>query len=213
MIDSCLIFGKNLLATTFFLKPNIMNQSFIHSIQTGGRERETALKNLYQDQHLRKLIFRFVDRQKGNPADAWDLYHDAIIVLDRKIRQKKVFAIENVSKYLYGISRLLWKNKVRSAARTQLTAEQHLLDEVFYHSPDLLCEEKEQKSQIEELYNCLDEKGGQVMSLWQASYSMREIANKLELSSEGLARKYKYRSHKKLLKIVAAQPLWEEWLA
>jgi len=190
-----------------------MIHSFVKAIQAGSASRETALKKLYQNQKVRKLIFQFVEKQKGNEADAWDLYHDALIVLDRKIRNTEMEEIESVTKYLYGISRLLWQNKMRRAAKIQWTSEEYLLDGVNEKTPELLYEKQDQQFQIQQFLSCLDEKGGQIMQLWQASYSMKEIAEKLNLSNEGLARKYKYRSHKKLLKKVAEQPQWEEWLA
>ena len=54
--------------------------------------------------------------------------------------------------------------------------------------------------------NRLDDRCRRILSMWQLHYSMEEIAQELQLTNAALARKNRYRCHKKLMAKLKEHP-------
>lgn len=186
--------------------------NMVAAIKSGTRARKEALKALYSSKKLRNIIFHFIRNNNGSEEEAWDIFHDGIIVLDRKVRQGELGEETCVEKYLFGICRLLWFNNLRKKAKVNLTNEAHILDRECLESPDVLYQESEKKAVLQKLLHKLSDQQRQILNLWSKSYTMEEIAEKQNLSSPQLARKYKYRGQKALQNMVVEEPEWAEEL-
>ena len=73
-------------------------------------------------------------------------------------------------------------------------------------TPEITLFAEEKKDMLRDILNLLDDSCRSILTLWKQSYSMQEIAEKLNLSSAQLAKKYKYRCIKKLMKVLENKP-------
>ena len=183
--------------------------TLIKNLERGGKEKHTATRTLYtylKNIGCEKIISSLIKNDMGSPEDAKDLFHESFIILIEKLGRgefKEEFSIKN---YLVGISKYIWMNEKTRRSRYQMVEEP--VREKDWEVVD--CErdyiDKEKKVVIQKVLEATGERCKKILSLWMFSYSMSEIAAKLSLSSERLARKYKYRCHKKLIKHLKKNP-------
>ena len=174
----------------------------MEAISQGGVRRETALKEIYDDQDLKRKVISFVRNRNGNTEDGQDMFHEGIIVLDRNIREGKFRGESPLKGYLYSICRFLWMNQLRKNSHTVQGAEKVMVNEPDEETPEIAVITQERKDLLNQLLGNLGERCQQILELWKLSYSMEEIAGKLGFSSAGMARKAKYRCHLSLVELV-----------
>jgi len=80
------------------------------------------------------------------------------------------------------------------------------LDIPEYLDPELIYLDNELKENISKALDLLGIKCKKVLELWKLNYSMKEIAEKLDIKSEGMARKTKFQCYHKLLKLIEDNP-------
>jgi RNA polymerase sigma factor (sigma-70 family) len=185
-------------------------EQYIGDIKCGGSLKENATKKLYlylKNSGCEKLIFSQIKYRNAGVEDARDLFHEAFIILLEKIEigeHQEKFSIRN---YLIGIAKNLWNNKLNSRKRESVTDD----FTAFEDWDSVSCEEDyladEKKNLVRDLLGAIDEKCKKILLLWMNSYKMEEIATTLNLSSHKIARKYKYRCHKKLIQQLEKQPM------
>jgi RNA polymerase sigma factor (sigma-70 family) len=178
------------------------DSEIVKAIKSGGQERQKVIRFLYKQADLKSKIIQFVQRNSGNFHDGQDMFHEGIIVLDRNIRQDKFKMESSINGYLFSICRFLWMNQIRKQGKTSLTEDNSRLDEVDKVTPETHFFSAEQKDILRKLIGQLGERCQKIMELWKLSYSMDEIAQKLNFSSAAMARKNKYRCQKSLMDIV-----------
>ena len=178
----------------------------IAAIKEGGRKRQNAIRFLYKDVSLKNKVIQFVKRNSGNMEDGQDMFHEGIIVLDRNIRQDKFKQESSVQGYLFSICRFLWMNQIRKQSKMTYTEDNRELDSTDTETPESQLFSSEQKDILRKLINHLSERCQKILELWKLSYSMEEIAEKLNFSSAAMARKNKYRCHQSLLTIIKDNP-------
>ncbi|TVQ45983.1 MAG: sigma-70 family RNA polymerase sigma factor [Saprospirales bacterium] len=184
-------------------------EQYINDIKSGGSLKDKATKKLYlylKGSGCEKIIYSQINYRNTNVEDAQDLFHEAFIILMEKLEQgehQEQFSIRN---YLLGIAKNLWKNKLISKQREHITDDFSAFEdwESVSCEGDFLADEK--KSLVNGILETIDEKCKKILLLWMNSYKMEEIATRLELSSEKIARKYRYRCHKKLMQQLKNQP-------
>ena len=170
------------------------------AIVHGGHERRKALQEIYENSELHQRAKEIILANSGSIQDSIDVIHDAIIVLDRNIRQQKFRMEGPILHYLISICRLLWMNRMRKKIRSQRSdIPNSVTSEV---DPEKLLFDKEQKKNLDLLLSRMDEKCLKILTLWKQSYSMEEIAGAMQLSSARLARKYRYRCAQKMLNLL-----------
>lgn len=69
-------------------------------------QNDLAFEKLYKDNFVK--ISRFVQNNSGHPADAEDLFQDAMMVLLVKLRQDHFKLTVSINTYLYAICKNLW---------------------------------------------------------------------------------------------------------
>jgi RNA polymerase sigma factor (sigma-70 family) len=181
-------------------------QSLVESILQGGNARQTAIRFIYEDKDLRQMVIRFVNKNRGNDEDGQDMFHEGIIVLDRNIREGKFRGEAPLKGYLYSICRFLWMNRMRKQSHTDTVAEMPVTAEVDAESPEVIFVNEERKAVLNRLLEEVGERCRKILELWKLSYSMEEIAEKLDFSSAAMARKAKYRCHVSLMELVQKNP-------
>ena len=182
-----------------------MNQSdaqWVEAIRQGGTAREAALREIYRDKDLLRMVVAFVRNHQGDATEGQDMYHEGIIVLDRNIREGKFRGESPLKGYLYSICRFLWMNQMRKQAHTKTVAEVPIENEADLETPEIQLIAQERKDMLNRLLGELGERCQRILELWKLSYSMEEIAESLGFSSPDMARKAKYRCHLSLLEVV-----------
>lgn len=193
---------------------NSVNKSdaqLVKAIQSGGIQREKALRDLYARRGLRAKICSYIQNQGGNLQDGEDMYQEGIIVFDRNIREGKFREESSAESYLFSICKFLWKNQKRKNYRVDLKEDHNTMDLGTDDSPEIIVISKERVSKLEALIGRLGDRCRQVLKLWQLSFSMAEIADRAKLSSEGMARKTKYQCMKKLVEMIGDDETFKEW--
>jgi RNA polymerase sigma factor (sigma-70 family) len=185
---------------------NWTDDQFLEAIISGGTTREMALRDICNDNELKRKVIHFVQKRQGNTEDGQDMFHEGIIVLDRNIREGKFRGEAPLKGYLYSICRFLWMNQLRKQAHTTLGAETVLANETDEHTPEITLITQERKDILNGLLNRLGERCQRILELWKLSYSMDEIATMLGFSSADMARKAKYRCHLGLVELVKENP-------
>lgn len=188
------------------------DQAIIEAILIGGRQRQEGIKEIYQQNNLREKVIHYVMQNKGKREDGQDVFHEGIILLDRNIRERKFRGDSSLSLYLYGICRLIWMNQLRKHQKVDLQENNEKMDGIQEHTPESNFISQEKRSILQSLLSRLGDKCKKVLELWQLSYSMEEIAQKVGLSSEKMARKSKYRCQKSLMELIKKEPEWRERL-
>ncbi|MEL7220395.1 MAG: sigma-70 family RNA polymerase sigma factor [Bacteroidota bacterium] len=189
------------------------DKDLVADIRSGGTARQKAIKVIYDWQDSRGKVIAFVKRNSGNEADGQDIYQEGIIALDRNIREGKFRGDSALSLYLFATCRFLWMNQLRKNQRVDLQEDALNMDTPSTETPEHTYVNKERSALLRQLLGQLGEKCQKVLEMWQLSYSMTEIAKAMNLSSEKMARKSKYRCQQSLMKIIKSKPDWQELLS
>jgi RNA polymerase sigma factor (sigma-70 family) len=188
------------------------DEDLIAAIRSGGSERQRAIRVIYDWRNSRDKVIAFVKRNSGNEADGQDVYQEGIIALDRNIREGKFREDSSLSLYLFATCRFVWMNQLRKNQRVDLKENAVDMDASSGETPEYTFINHERKAILKQLLGKLGEKCQKILELWQLSYSMTEIATAMNLSSEKMARKSKYRCQQSLMEIIKSEPRWQELL-
>ena len=173
------------------------DEQLVEAIRQGGANRQAALKDIYNDKNLQRMVISYVRNHRGDATEGQDMFHEGMIVLDRNIREGKFRGEAPVKGYLYSICRFLWMNQMRK--RSHAMAEVPIENDIDYDTPEIQLVAQERKDLLHGLLSELGERCQRILELWKLSYSMEEIAEAIGFSSADMARKAKYRCHLSLL--------------
>lgn len=174
----------------------------IASIQNG--EVDETIKYLYREfPKIKNLICS----SGGSKSEARETFHDALLLLIEKISNPDFELSSKISTYLYGINRLLWKNKLR---KKQSTRELEWSDTLIISNEDLgMDPEREQK--IRMLEQVLEEITKRCREVFTRFYfreeSMKSIAAAMGFSSENSAKTQKYKCIERAISLASNQNL------
>ena len=176
-------------------------------IKSGEPAREKALHQIYTDSKIREKLIAMITYNNGNQHDGEDMYQEAIIVLDKNIREGRYRIEGNLQSYLFAIGKFLWMNQLRKKKPTlkdTFTDSEMTGDSI---EPDHILLDEERKLRLQGLLSRLGARCQEILSLWQLSFSMEEIATKLGLNDPSTARKAKYDCQQQLIKLIQKSPL------
>jgi RNA polymerase sigma factor (sigma-70 family) len=179
----------------------------VEMIQSGGRTREQALSQIYTGSGIKEKLTYMVTKNHGIMQDGEDLYQEAIIVLDRNIREGNFRLEGSLSSYLYSIGKYLWMNQLR---KKSLTLKENFTDQEMISTalqPDHIMMHEQRKSYLKSVLGKLGKRCQGILELWQLSFSMEEIAQQLGLGDASIARKAKYDCQQQLIKLINDNPL------
>jgi RNA polymerase sigma factor (sigma-70 family) len=168
--------------------------------------REQALSKIYLDSGIKEKLISMISKNHGNMQDGEDLYQEAVIVLDRNIREGNFRLEGSLSSYLYSIGKYLWMNQLR---KKSLTLKESFSDHEMKSTamqPDAILIDEQRKIYLKSILNRLGKRCQGILELWQLSYSMEEIALQLGLHDASIARKAKYDCQQQLIKLINDNP-------
>lgn len=156
-------------------------------------------------------IYGFIKKNGGNADDAKDVFQEGLMVMYRLV-QKDDFALNaSFLSLLYPICRNIWFKSVR---KRPFYVEVDQSKEAMEKTLDSGIEEVIHARSVDTLFrtklNLLGEQCRKLINLFFEGNSMREIVEKLGLSSVSFAKKKKFQCKEKLVGLVKADPIYNE---
>lgn len=183
------------------------DEDYVRDIRLGGSNLDLAsdcLYRAYRNQALTK-VKAFLRFRSGIVDDALDVLQDAFLIMIEKIREGG-YNEGSLLHFWIGITRGLLRNKLKRDARTDLIEDHHAYDQADFESPEYLLLHEEKRNELNRLLGLLGERCKQALLMWAGGYSMEEIATTLNLSSEAMARKIKYKCKEQLMELLETSP-------
>jgi RNA polymerase sigma factor (sigma-70 family) len=179
------------------------DETYVIDIRKGGAVADQAadcLYRAYRDDVLR-MVKSFLRFRSGRVEDARDVIQDAFLIMLEKIRDGG-YNEGSLVHFWTGITKGLLRNKLKRDARMDLTDDNRQFDTMDTDSPEQLMIWNEQREALDQVLNKLGGRCKKVLLMWAGGYSMEEIAETLDLSSEAMARKTKYRCKNQLMQFI-----------
>lgn len=165
------------------------DEKIVELIRAGGNDR--ALDALYKNFPSIKKMIR---ANGGNADDAQDIFQEALIILVSKIRNTSFLLTARLSTYLFGVSRLLWKDELRKRSASFT----HNLDAVDTDNigamiSDAIEQEKMAMLAEKALEELKDRCRELLLLFYEGRWKLKDIAEKMGYSSENTAKNQKYK--------------------
>lgn len=165
-----------------------------------------AISQLYS-QHY-GMLEHYILQNSGSDDDAADLIQEVMLVFIKLITEEKYRGEASIKSFLYSICRNLWITELR---KRKSTAARH--DRYEGEKDQLDSNISEQISRTEnlkfviDLFEKLGEKCKQILTLFYfEEYSMKEICEKMDFSSDQVLRNKKYKCLQSLTDQVKSSP-------
>jgi len=178
--------------------PNIDDTTLLRLIASSKeQENDQAFRHLYQT--CFGVIQKSILSNSGKDTDAEDIFQDALIVLYHQIKKGNLTLTSSLQTYLYSICRNLWLKKLRRSSR-EVELSDGLQQYVAIEESHLkTLEVDEEKVVIAKFLNQLDKGCKEVLTYFYfEKIRMAEIAKRMGLSSEQVAKNKKAGCMKKL---------------
>jgi RNA polymerase sigma factor (sigma-70 family) len=180
----------------------IRDNDYLNGIR---RNDPRVLNRIYQDFFPR--IANTIRQNSGGEDDARDIFQDALVIIFQKARDPEFKLTSSFYTYLYAVARNLWLKKLRKKDRDWVTIDREM--ESIDDGPELIDEEIRREAQYQLYRRKLKELGDQCRELLLLSLSGMRVADivaKMGFSSEGYARKRKFKCKEQLIKLVRKDP-------
>ncbi len=156
------------------------------------------------------MTLDLVLKNSGTQEQAKDLFQEVMTVLFEKVQNPDFALRSSIKTYLYAVARNKWLMLLRSrrTQKTDLTDTENLdfaVDATVQE--DLIQQERNNLMRL--YFQQLGSDCQQVLDLFFARTSMREIAKKMGFS-EAYAKKRKFTCQKKLIALVTADSRYQE---
>src|SRR5690606_28455833 len=162
-----------------------MNDKKILELFKNG-QREKAFSKLYT---LYPKIEALIISKGGQKQDAFDVFQEALIILNRNLEKSDFKLTSSFYTYLYSVSRFVWKDIQNKFSKEEL---HQLNNQEIEHFHSVLEEKKYQLA--ERAFLELGERCQQLLRLfYQKVMSFKEIANIMQFASEKVAKNQKYK--------------------
>jgi RNA polymerase sigma factor (sigma-70 family) len=161
------------------------DNTFADAIAGGGAARESALERWFSDESLHRWVQQYALQHGGTAADGEDLYHDTFITFDRLLREGKYRREAGLRTFFCSIAKWLWLNKQRKAGRARTAREEEITATASFAPDDMY--DRERQAVLQQMLSALGEKCNKLLTLYQESYTMKEIAAEMGYGSDQVA--------------------------
>ena len=154
----------------------------------------------YLYHQCQRSVTRLVTSNSGSPADADDLFQDAMVAFLQNIWDGK-FELRDgvkVTTYLHGVANLMWLKALRReknrSDRNNQYGQQQYSEKTNVPSPEVAVIEQEELTLSLATFNRLDELCRDILTAFYLDKkSMKQIAEELNLGNEDNAKTRKHR--------------------
>lgn len=204
-------FAKPVTSRPFFQhtmqKPSLSQDELVAAL-TGpdpGR-RDLALRRLFDDATLREKTIAHVRKYGGNRQDGEDVFQEAILLFDRKLRLGAYRGEGSVEAYFMGIVRWHWFNEQHKTGNLHTNTVENTPEPPPAGDPELEYLLSERRAQLQSLINQLTDKCRKLLKWYQLDYSMDEIARQMGFANGGVAKKEASLCRKRLKILLEKDP-------
>ncbi len=184
----------------------VQNELFAALGGTDPEQRKTALRYLFEDASLRRRTIAHVRKYGGNRQDGEDVFQEAIIVLDRKLRLGDFRGEGSMEAYFMGIVRWQWFNEQQRAGRKNTSLTDNTPETLPADDPELDYLLTERRELLEKLLHQLADKCRNLLKFYQLGFSMEEIAQRMGFANSGVAKKEAFLCRKRFRALLEKHP-------
>lgn len=180
------------------------DEALVSGIRAGGSARDEALKRLYLMPGLRETVIRHVMANGGSRQDAQDIFQEALVILDRNVREGRYEARSALTTYFVAIAKWRWVTVRRQHGRYTEISPTHYDTEV--ESPEAETIRTEYRELFQEALAQIGERCRELLRLYQLDHSMEEIAQIMHYNSADVAKKEAYRCRTRFRELLQNNP-------
>lgn len=177
----------------------------IAAIQGTSEARKNALKNLFETGVWQQIVVRYVAQHGGSDQEGMDVFQDAMILFDRQIRANTFEQRGSLQTYFVGIAKWRWLY-LQGQRKHALALDTHEYIADTTPSPEYQIISKEKQVLLDAAIAQLGERCQKILGLYKLSYTMKEAAEILGLSSPDMAKKQASECRKKLRTYLEERP-------
>ncbi|MEZ4849369.1 MAG: sigma-70 family RNA polymerase sigma factor [Bacteroidia bacterium] len=167
----------------------------------------TILRKMYEQNF--HVVADMIEKNNGSKEDARDIFQEGIMVIYEKLKDPNFTLTSNFSTYLYSVCKYLWMNQLRKKSRTEVTLDDTITS-IVVNDIERDIAEKEKRQLYQEKFSQLGEDCQQLLSLFFSGSSMKEIVEKMKLSSIAYAKKRKFVCKEKLISLIEKDRVYTE---
>ena len=176
-----------------------INKTIVECIK--NRQNDKVLSYLYT--HTLKKVKSYILNNSGSQDEANDIFQDAVIVFFKSVIENKFNEKLSVDAYIFTISKNLWINAAkRKRSLVHVDIEDQRLSADANSQLDTMIS-KEKRNALDVAYSKLDEACRKLLGLVAyEKLSMKELQEKMNLTSENAAKTMHYRCKQSFHKII-----------
>jgi RNA polymerase sigma factor (sigma-70 family) len=172
----------------------------------GIRQQDDEILNWLYDNY-RETVRHHILRNSGSEADISDVFQESIITLYNQISGNGLKLTTDLKGYFFSIARNIWSATLRKKLRNI---------EIDPDLPDDGGNDEAGSEILERIvsraFRKLKPDCQTILTLFSEGYSFEEIALKMNLKNEALARRKKYLSKETLLELIKEDPEYKDYL-
>lgn len=184
------------------MKTKYSDQEIITIVKTGGAELTSVMNYIYNSSGIRDSIIAIIMKYKGTEEDGKDVFQDGIRHFIINVRNDAFEGKSSVKSYIIAICRNIWFRKYSRKEKLEEIKLSFPTSQPMEDSPEVFVFYNEKKEILETHLKNLGEPCASILAMWSLSYSMKEIAEKLDSKSEGYIRKKKHLCFKTLVQTI-----------
>lgn len=187
------------------LSRNLTDQEILEQIRSKTNPNQ-AISQLYSQYY--GMLEHYILQNSGSADDAADLIQEVMLVFVKLVSEEKFRGEASIKSILYSISRNLWITELRKRKSTSARNERYEgeKDQLDNNISDQISRNENLKF-VMDLFEKLGEKCQQILTLFYfEEYSMKEICEKLDFSSDQVLRNKKYKCLQSLTDQVKSSP-------
>lgn len=173
------------------------DENRLRELSLGG---DAAWRLFYDDLRSPFRLF-FLKHTNWNPEQVLSLYQDVMVVVHRKITSGDLAAPlrSSLRTYLFGVGKMLY----RKQGGSKIQWEEDIPDIAVPAGVEDRIAERERAAWVRSLLNRMDDKCREILEkVYLQGYSMEAVAEDLQLSGAGSARKRKFDCLQRMRKLI-----------
>lgn len=172
----------------------------VRKICNVATERDEALHYIFVVSGWRKEASSKIQMQGYDVQDVKDAIQEAMIILDRKVRDGSFDKEKSLKNYFLGICEGRAYSFKRS--RIRISSEEEMPIVSYSETPETEYFTKETKNLVRRLLDQLDEVCKELLTHYMLSFSMKEIQTEMQISSGSNTRKKAFECRQKLALLI-----------
>lgn len=185
-----------------------MDKDILLAIRNGDDNKVIPL--LYKE--ILPNVLKYICNNSGSKDEAKDVFQEALILFYRQVIERSFNEDKyKVHGYIYTLCRNLWINESKKKNR-MVRIEEDSNFEIIEESTildSMLADERE--SEIKQVFSLIGDKCLEILSYsFFHKFSMRDIAEKMNFTSENAAKTAHYRCKHKLMEIIEGNDQFEK---